>query len=167
MNTFSVKGKKEGRRERRKEGKEGWRKEGRERKKSNCSFIDCLGLHIVSVSPTIIPGEEIVTHVTAHLSDPCSHLSFLILVWQGSLRIHLVLLDFKGLTIQGKAEQVGSCFLTPWMLCTKEIYYPQKKNFIHCSIKAFAYIVVCRHHFDLIKISRNVFSLWNVFSFYF
>ena len=103
------------------EGKEGWRKEGsgeerkeeRERKKINCSFIDCLGLHVVSIFPTIIPGEERVTHVTAHLSDPCSHLSFLILVWQGSLRIHLGLLDFKGLTIQGKARQVGSCFLTP------------------------------------------------------
>lgn len=58
------------------EGRERGRKEGRERKKRNCSFIDCLGLHVVSISPTIIPGEEIVTHVTAHLSDPCSHLSF-------------------------------------------------------------------------------------------
>lgn len=52
------------------EGREWGGKEGieRERKKRNCSFIDCLGLHVVSIFPTIIPGEERVTHVTAHLS---------------------------------------------------------------------------------------------------
>lgn len=85
MNTFSVKGKegKEGDKEGREESKDGGRKgagkKGRKRERERKKLLFYRlprATCVVSISPTIILGAERVTHVTAHLSDPCSHLSF-------------------------------------------------------------------------------------------